>query len=143
MQTEKRVKIYGNNGVEITVNPDGSINTNLTIPAINPWTIFRTTAAGGETSRVAKASAGTLRDVYISNAQAVDTFLQIFDAAALPANGTVPLIAALLCRAGQHMWYDFGETALPCGTGIVLAASTTQLTLTLATASCSFGGRFV
>lgn len=137
----ERVIIIDPEGDTLDVNKDGSINVHLTPSATNPWTVFRTTAAGGEASRVAKAASGTLRDVYAGNVSGALGYLMLFDAAALPANGTVPLLAAVPIANTQEGWYDFGTDGIGFTTGMVVAMSTTQLTLTVVAGGCDFTGR--
>ena len=89
---------------------------------------------GGVTlnSLVAKASPGTLVEVHITNENAAATanrWLMIFDAIAVPANGTVPLMMPYLI-APQSFIAIF-NLGLVCLTGITLAISTTNTTLTI------------
>ena len=83
-------------------------------------------------SLVAKATPGTLVEVHITNENAAATasrWLMIFDATALPANGAVPLMMPYLI-APQSFIAIF-NLGLVCLTGITLAISTTNTTLTI------------
>lgn len=61
-----------------------------------------------------------------------DRWLQIFDASALPANATVPLRSFQLLQ-NLDFYKDFGQGPLQLSTGCVIAISTTEATLTIAT----------
>lgn len=61
-------------------------------------------------------------------------YLQLFDAASLPANGTVPLIEVAVPANGTASM-DFGAKGIPVSSGAVAALSSTDATLTLASSS--------
>ena len=116
------------------VGPGGSSG------ASTSWTNFASTAL--EASRVVKASSGTLRDVYVYQASGSLLYLQLFNAAALPANGTVPSFTPIPVPTGSMAFIDFGTDGIILSTGIVAALSTTAATLTVAGAVGFFSGRF-
>ena len=140
---ERRVLIRGPQGVELIVLPGGGIAVSSTPspPPAGTWVVFRTTAAGGEASRVGLAAPCQLRDVYGGNNSGADAYLQIHNAVALPANGTVPYLPPVFVPNGQQGWYDFAFDAIDMTTGLTLAFSTTLLTLTVVAGGCDFGGR--
>lgn len=92
------------------------------------------------TNQVAKASAGIFYGVQGVNYATALRYIMVFDAAALPSNGTgtVP-IAILLAQPGDNFFFDLGSLAATVSNGIVVAASTTSTSLTIdATANCQF-----
>lgn len=97
--------------------------------AVEPTTAATTALAA---SLVVKASAGRLRSVvgYSTAAQ----FIQIHDAASLPADAAVPLVTIPI-EADKPFSIDFGLTGLPCSTGIVVCNSTTGPTKTIGAAN--------
>lgn len=83
--------------------------------------------------RVFEVWAVDLRDQSLNPAT---IYLQIFDAAAVPAAGTEPLVSALpLCRTAAYAWSD---DAFDVTTGLVVALSSTPLTYTPIAANQEF-----
>lgn len=60
-------------------------------------------------------------------------YLQMHEATALPGNGAVPLKPGQYLSPQSSFWYDYPEEVVKFGTGLVLALSTTEGTLTIAT----------
>lgn len=83
-----------------------------------------------------KGGAGTTLTVIFTNTNAATRYLQIFDAAALPADATVPK-ASIAVATGQTYVLNVPWS---CTTGIVLCNSTTALTKTLGAADSIFTG---
>jgi hypothetical protein len=79
---------------------------------------------------VVKAAAGTLFGFSGYNSGTTAEFIQVHDAASLPANTAVPVITFEV-PARSPFSMDFGVNGRTFSTGIVLAASTTGPTLTL------------
>lgn len=90
------------------------------------------TGNGPETSRVVKTTPGLLLGyrVVASAVLTTDVWIQLFDAAALPANGTTPIWRAAF-PIGTIEVFDDPPQGLNFDTGIVIASSTTFLTLTV------------
>jgi hypothetical protein len=97
-------------------------------------------SAAYEASHVS-AGAKTMQSVYVSSKAAAAGFVFIFDAAALPANGTLPDFPPIPIPAGPSFVSADGLDRVMAN-GIVVAFSSTQATLTLATADCWFEGHF-
>ncbi|KKN33941.1 hypothetical protein LCGC14_0798590 [marine sediment metagenome] len=140
--------IYGHNAAQAPVAGLSeavvtTFNALLVDPSGRPLSRFN--SAGDATSIVVKASEGLLDQILVFNANPIgppgDLFLHIFDLAALPANGTVPDFTSVPIRPQGSQGISF-DPGLPMATGIVLAASTTRTTLTLAGAVMWFAGRF-
>ena len=64
-------------------------------------------------------------------------WLQVFDAAAEPAGGTVPTFPPLVIASGDTRFYDFYDYGRPMATGVVVATSSTAGIYT-ATADSNF-----
>ncbi len=86
----------------------------------------------------ARLVAGALRlfSVTVTNTGAVNQYLQIFDAAVAPADGSVPLVSVPV-SAGQVQFYDVAK-GLPMIDGIYACVSTTQGTKTLGASDSLF-----
>lgn len=97
-------------------------------------TVSRANSSALESSRVVKASSGTLFTITSYNTSAGSRWLQFFDAAALPANGAVPLMTVEV-PAGTTGSFDFGSKGLPFTSGLVAALSSTDDALTVAVAA--------
>ena len=83
-------------------------------------------------SDVVNAAPGTILDVNGFNASAGVRFFQLFDAVAVPGNGTTPDTIPIQIPAGVHFSITFADgQGQSFATGISWASSTTQLDLTL------------
>lgn len=101
--------------------------------------VFVVTAAKAA-SKVISATPGILYSVTAVNTTANDVYLQLFDAAALPANGTVPKDVAAI-PAGWSGGIDYGSLGTEFSIGIVAAISSTIDSLTIGGASYLISGR--
>lgn len=92
---------------------------------------------GYESARVALAGAGYLLSVTIYNSNAAAQFVQLHDAASVPANGAAPAVVASVGAASsaQLFWQPPGRLFLR---GIVICNSSTGPTLTAGAADCFF-----
>jgi hypothetical protein len=87
-------------------------------------------SAAAESSAVISASATRISQVRVQNLGASTRYLHLFNAASLPANGTVPK-AVLALAAGASGAITFAIPTDRFSTGCVVACSTVQGTLTL------------
>lgn len=88
-----------------------------------------------------KAGASYLFGFTVSNANVAARFIQVFDTDAFPANGAVPAVVVVCATVAdkEMLWYPPRRM----DRGIVLAASTTQNTLTLAGADHVFDVQYI
>lgn len=106
-------------------------------------TVSRSTAL--EASRIAKATAGTLRSVSVrldSTAATATYYVQILDSATLPADGAVTTLVAprkiIHTNGTDDFWTaDFTEDCIFFTNGCVVVLSTTEFTKTISTALLS------
>ncbi len=92
-------------------------------------------------SLVVKAAAGTLKKLSGFNSHAAPQWIQLHDAAALPANGAVP-VAILYVGAQSNFSFDYGLEGRTFATGIVVCNSTTGPTKTIGAADCFFDAQY-
>jgi hypothetical protein len=71
----------------------------------------------------------------VYNSKASSQYIQLHDAAALPADTTVPAMVWAI-PAKSTLTVSFGEVGRPCLTGIVICNSSTDATKTLGSADC-------
>lgn len=94
-----------------------------------------------ENSRIVKTGDGWCYGFTVSNTSATAQFVQVFDAAAVPATGAVPLISKALPASDA-----VGFSWLPprrFEAGFVLCNSTTAASLTLGTNVCLFDAQYI
>jgi hypothetical protein len=89
-----------------------------------------------EASHVVKAAAGQLFGFSGYNSGPAQ-FIQVHNAAALPAESEAPDIVIAVAAASNFSW-DSGEFPYPFDTGIVICNSTTGPTKTIGAADCWF-----
>jgi hypothetical protein len=103
--------------------------------------VLRTPVGNGSlvASRVISASPRKLWFLYGRNGSASDRYIQIFDASALPADASVPSVAAIKVPAGEH--YSFCPPGgLDFNYGICVCTSSTEATKTIAAAEATITG---
>ena len=86
-------------------------------------------------SAAVAAGSGTIH--HICGYSTIAQYIQIHDAAALPANG-INCLFTLPVLADNWFEKDFGEGGLPFFNGIQLCNSTTAIAKTLGAADCQF-----
>lgn len=99
---------------------------------------FNSTSIANETNRVACKNA----PVYLCglsgyNAKVSSQFIQIHDAAALPADTSVPVVVFEV-SASSKFSIDYGFSPRKFAVGIVVCNSSTQTTKTIGSADCWF-----
>lgn len=100
------------------------------------------TSVALEKSRVIKASAGTLYGVTGYNSAAYGQYVQLHDAAAVPADTAVPKVVQWV-EALSPFSFDFGVRGRGFAAGIVVCSSSTLATKTLgASSDCWFDGQY-
>lgn len=76
------------------------------------------------------------------NSKATEQYIQIHDAASLPADTAIPKIT-ILVPALTSFSLDFGDTGRLCPSGIVVCNSSTGPTKTIGSADCWFDVQYV
>jgi hypothetical protein len=94
-----------------------------------------------ETNRVVKAAAGALFGLSGYNSKASAQFIQIHDAAALPADTAVPVVT-MTVAASSNFSIDFGVYGRTFTNGIVICNSSTGPTKTIGSADCWFDAQY-
>lgn len=94
------------------------------------------------TSLVVKASAGRLFSISGYNSKGSAQFIQVLNAATLPADTTIP-IAVMTVPTLSNFSMDFGPLGIPLSTGIVLSNSSTGPTKTIGSADVFFTASFI
>lgn len=100
------------------------------------------TSSAYEASRVVKASAGKVFGLQGYNSKASAQFIQLHDAASLPADTAVPEVI-LTVAATANFSIDFGTNGRYFPTGIVVCDSSTGPTKTLGSADCWFDVQYL
>lgn len=118
-----------------------NISVNGSLSEVNPATTTSSVAMVSSTAlekgHVGKASAGYLFQVSGYNSSASDLFLQVFDSATEPAEGTAPKILAAAPSESQFGW-AVERFATPFTNGIYVCLSSTAATKTVAGAVAWF-----
>lgn len=100
------------------------------------------TSTAYEASRVVKAAPGTVFGVTGYNSNSSVQFIQLFDAASLPAEGAIPAVV-IAAGASSNFSIDFGVYGRYFKAGVVICNSSTGPTKTIGTTDCYFDVRYV
>lgn len=80
----------------------------------------------------AKAQAGRLHRLIVTNTNAAVRYCQLFDVAgALPADGATPILSLAIAAGATPPAFDFGPDGLSFANGLWIANSTTPGTKTI------------
>jgi len=113
--------------------------TNDTV-GVTPRDTSHNNTSAYATSLVVKASAGKLFEIRGYNSKASAQFIQVHDAASLPANGAVPE-ETFTVGASSNFSISFPQ-GKAFSTGIVISNSSTGATKTIGSADCWFSSDF-
>jgi hypothetical protein len=122
-----------------TVNAGTNLNTSALALSANQIPAFTNSPVnfGSANQAVLKASAGTVYRLYCYNKNASTRFFQIHNKATAPVNTDVP-VTSFPVASNTALVIDitfWGASGRSCSTGIAWAFSSTEATLTLATAA--------
>lgn len=98
--------------------------------AFRGYNVTRVNSTSFEASRVVTGNAAQLLSIFGYNSGAAG-FVQIFDSAALPADGAAPAISFGVPAAGNFS-LDVATIGIPFGNGITVCISSTADTKTIA-----------
>lgn len=112
-----------------------------TIPAAVTGAAPSNSNAIAATSKVVKATAGTVFGALFTNGSAAGQYIQAHDSATLPADTAVPLFSIYI-PAGQSFALNY-PNGRAFATGIVFCNSSTNATKTIGSADCNFDVQFI
>lgn len=130
-----------NDYTPVAVDAAGAVFT-TNVPEFNPnWSCANVQALAAA-SGVIKASAGKLYGVTLVNENAAARYIQFFNLAAVPADGTAPLFMVRL-GIGETRQLDFSTMGKYFTTGICWCNSTTAATKTIGAADTYLEARYL
>jgi hypothetical protein len=98
------------------------------VPGSTAVSVLSASAAANH--QVVKTSSGIVLSVNAHNSSGSTRYLHVFDATALPFDGTIPTLAPVQVPTDSTGSIDFISTGRPFSTGLVVAFSSTATTLT-------------
>lgn len=104
---------------------------------MNSSRIVNKSSSGLAASLVVSANPAVLYGLTVYNGKASSQYVQIHDAASLPANGVTPVFPPIKLDTGETKALDFPE-GRNFATGIVVCNSSTADTKTIGSADCMF-----
>ena len=107
------------------------------LAALTATDLLTYSSAALEASRVVKATPGAVASAVMFNNNGATRYLQLHNAAALPANGAVPFMVIPVPTA-TSVALPITFSRVPLSVGIVVALSTTAATLTIGAADGLF-----
>lgn len=133
-------------GNTVNVNITGPNPLPVSLPAgaqsVQGPTLSNASSAAYEASHIIKAATGKLFILSVYSSKAATQWIQLHDAAALPADGAVPVLTLSIATVADLMldWSIFGRNF---ANGIVVCNSTTGPTKTIGAADCFFDAQFI
>jgi hypothetical protein len=124
---------------KIDQTTDGTTNA---VSLKSTFAVSNTSNVAYATSLVVKATAGKLFKISGYNSKASAQFIQLHDAASLPANTAVPKLI-ISVPASSNFEIDFGQYGRSFATGIVVANSSTGPTLTIGSADIFVDAQYI
>jgi hypothetical protein len=104
-----------------------------------PLAEFQTHGENPVTSLVINAGASTLRFLHVVNNTATAGFVQVHNAATLPADAVKPLLSRPIAANGEVLL----EVPIYCSTGLTIVISTTLATKTISANAALVFAKFV
>jgi hypothetical protein len=105
--------------------------------ALNSSKITNQNSGALAASKVASVNNAMLLGFSVYNSKASTQYIQLYDAASVPADAVVPLMTWVV-PANSTLSVQYEGVGRPCLTGIVLCNSSTAATKTLGSADCIF-----
>lgn len=97
--------------------------------------LTRSSSAAYVASQVAKTSSGGLVALHVYNSKGSAQFIQLHDAAVLPADAAVPMLTLTMATVA-NLTLSWPAPGLPFTAGLVICNSSTGPTKTIGSADC-------